>query len=144
MVGNKLTSIAGYTSRVSELLEQVKHLNEAGNQPFEIKPEVPHVAEQVQADSEYTNFVAQWRQRCDQQHDLRFDIRHNQATSQAGQKRNNEEREFHVGSASGSGGASGTACVGASGGTIERSDDIEFVGVDIVSPGQFTTATALT
>ena len=37
MTGNKLTSIAGYTSRVSELLEQVAHLKEAGNSPFTIK-----------------------------------------------------------------------------------------------------------
>jgi len=123
MVGNKLTSIAGYTSRVSELLEQVRHLNEAGNEPFEIKPEVPHVAEDVQQGSEYADTIARWRKRCDEQRELRYEIRHSQATSAAAKARNSSER------------GSGSQCsVGASGGTIERAEDIEFKGVDIVSP----------
>lgn len=39
LVGNNLTTIAGYTSRVSELLEMVKQLNDIGNKPFEIVDE---------------------------------------------------------------------------------------------------------
>lgn len=107
-VGNKLTSIAGYTSRVSELLEQVKHLNEAGNLPFEIKPEVPHVIEAVQEGSEYTNFIAEWKKRCDDEAELRFDIRHSK------------------------GGDATSHVVG--GGEIRFGDNIVFEHVDIVSP----------
>eukprot|EP01100_Stratorugosa_tubuloviscum_P000005 TRINITY_DN0_c1_g1_i3.p1 TRINITY_DN0_c1_g1~~TRINITY_DN0_c1_g1_i3.p1 ORF type:complete len:725 (-),score=331.19 TRINITY_DN0_c1_g1_i3:237-2411(-) len=39
LVGNKLTTIAGYTSRVSELLEQVRHLKDVGTTPFELDEE---------------------------------------------------------------------------------------------------------
>lgn len=39
LVGNKLTSISGYTSRVSELLELVGHLNTTGNRPFKLSAE---------------------------------------------------------------------------------------------------------
>jgi ABC-type uncharacterized transport system fused permease/ATPase subunit len=41
LIGNNLTTIAGYTSRVSELLEMVKSLSEAGNKPFTIVTDAP-------------------------------------------------------------------------------------------------------
>ena len=108
MTGNKLVSIAGYTSRVSELLEQVKHLNQAGNVPFEIKPEAPHVIEKIEEGSDYTNFIQTWKSRCDEQKVMRFDIRHSKGS----------EVQSHV--------------VG--GGDIQLGENIEFQHVDIVSP----------
>ena len=103
-----LQSIAGYTSRVSELLEQVNHLNQAGNLPFEVKPEAPHVVEQVEEGSAYTSFVQDWKARCDSQRELRYEIRH---------AKSNEVKSQVVG-----------------GGEIRLGDEIEFQGVDIVSP----------
>lgn len=125
MVGNKLTSIAGYTSRVSELLEQVRRLNQAGSLPFEIRVEgvaagaAAHsenehgssVVETVQRDH---SFIEQWRARCDAQ-DAALELRH---------------------SANGDVGA----IVPASshrvpgGGEIRTGPNIEFDHVDIVSP----------
>lgn len=82
MVGNKLTSIAGYTSRVSELLEMVQQLNTVGNKPFTIKADdtvVKPPEEEVdsctqaekfmtRADSQTAlknteNFVQEWKRR---------------------------------------------------------------------------------
>jgi hypothetical protein len=101
-------SIAGYTSRVSELLEQVNHLNQAGNLPFEVKPEAPHVVEQVEEGSAYTSFVQDWKTRCDAQRQLRYEIRH---------AKSNEIESQVVG-----------------GGELVVGEEIEFQGVDIVSP----------
>ena len=108
LVSLSLQSIAGYTSRVSELLEQVNHLNQAGNLPFEVKPEAPHVVEQVEEGSEYTSFVQEWKARCDSQRQLRYEIRH---------AKSNEIESQVVG-----------------GGELVVGDDIEFKDVDIVSP----------
>ena len=130
MVGNKLTSIAGYTSRVSELLEQVHHLNEAGNLPFEIKPEAPHIVEAVQEGSAYTTFVTSWKARCDEQQKTRLAIRQ--------QAKDNEPQPQQQGVVS----ASSDECASSSssshhvigGGEIQLGDNIEFRHVDIVSP----------
>jgi len=126
-VGTKLGSIAGYTSRVSELLEQVRHLNEAGNAPFEVKAEPPHAklierAARAAAESgpvlvgqADAAFVQQWRRRCDQQQLLRFEVRHSKA-----------------GGAAADSAARRTGVVG--GGVYELADHISFQHVDIVSP----------
>jgi len=125
MVGNKLTSIAGYTSRVSELLEQVRHLNEAGNLPFEIKvePDHPRLAPAVAAadasssaaGASYSEamdkVITDWKERCDTQQALRFEIRHSQAGGVQPQKH---------------------SVVG--GGEYRMGENISFEHVDIVSP----------
>jgi len=104
LVSNKLTSIAGYTSRVSELLEMVNHLNEAGNKPFHVVPEKPQEdAAEVEGIHEW---IAHWKRRCIEQTDLRKVVR--QSSSVA------------------------TKVVG--GGEIVSGNDIEFKNVDIVSP----------
>ena len=126
MVGNKLNSIAGYTSRVSELLEQVAHLNAVGNEPFEIKPEVPHISEAVQSGSEYLTFVQSWKQRCDEQHQIRLEIRAASAHHEAQSSLNNNP------DSSSDPHADVRHVVG--GGTIELGESIEFRHVDIVSP----------
>lgn len=67
LVGNKVTTIAGYTSRVSELLEQVAKLNSAENKPFEISKEKPIIKEDFkQVQEEVSKWIAQWKQRCDE------------------------------------------------------------------------------
>lgn len=104
LVGNKLTSIAGYTSRVSELLEMVAHLQEAGNKPFTVIPEKPKEdAAEVEGIHEW---IAKWKKRCDEQRELRITVRQASVTA--------------------------TQVVG--GGEIRVGDDIEFDKVDIVSP----------
>lgn len=127
-VGTKLGSIAGYTSRVSELLEQVRHLNEAGNAPFEVKVEPPHIklverVRSVQIGQADTDFVAEWKTRCDQQQQLRFEVRH----SKAGGASADSAASAEVGASS-----RRTGVVG--GGTYELADHISFQHVDIVSP----------
>lgn len=109
MVGNKLTSIAGYTSRVSELLEQVSHLQEAGNVPFEVREEAPHPPEAVKPGSNAATFIEEWKQRCSAQAELRYEIRHSKSA-----------------------GSQATKVVG--GGEIREGEHIQFEGVDIVSP----------
>jgi len=133
MTGNKLTSIAGYTSRVSELLEQVRHLNEAGNQPFEIKAEAPHIREQVAEGSELANTIDSWRKRCDQQREQRINIRHTQGESGASQAAI-AEREQKQATATLMKRTHSHTGLGVGGGEIELADDIEFIHVDIVSP----------
>jgi len=63
MVGNKLTTIAGYTHRVSELLEMVKLLDGQGNKPFDIIPE-PEFKKEGFGDT--SEFLQSWKLRCDQ------------------------------------------------------------------------------
>jgi len=104
LVTNKLTSIAGYTARVSELLEMVNHLNEAGNKPFKVDPDKP--AEDAEEVAGIHDWISVWRKRCIDQSDLRKVVR--QSSSVANK------------------------VVG--GGKIEFGTDIEFQGVDIVSP----------
>lgn len=104
LVSNKLTSIAGYTSRVSELLEMVKHLQEAGNKPFTIVPEKPKEdASEVEG---IHDWIASWKKRCDEQRELRIKVRQSSFTN------------FKV----------------PGGGEIALGEDIDFNGVDIVSP----------
>jgi len=104
LVSNKLTSIAGYTSRVSELLEMVDHLNEAGNKPFDLIPDKP--AEDKAEVEGIHDWIAVWKKRCIDQQELRRQVRKSSSTT--------------------------NQVIG--GGTIELGDDIEFKGVDIVSP----------
>eukprot|EP01126_Amoeba_proteus_P025979 TRINITY_DN2579_c0_g1_i1.p1 TRINITY_DN2579_c0_g1~~TRINITY_DN2579_c0_g1_i1.p1 ORF type:complete len:728 (+),score=116.45 TRINITY_DN2579_c0_g1_i1:75-2186(+) len=104
LVGNKLTSIAGYTSRVSELLESVKHLNEAGNRPFEIVPERTKDDEaEVEGIHEW---IREWKGRCDDQRELRIRVRQSSITA----------KDIH------------------GGGEIVIGEEIKFSHVDIVSP----------
>jgi len=71
LVGNKITSLAGNTSRVSELLEMVRYLDKVGNEPFEVKEESHAVLaeqekEQFEKSSENEKeFLAQWREKND-------------------------------------------------------------------------------
>src|SRR4051812_16849360 len=81
MVGNRLTSIAGYTSRVSELLESIQRLNESGLKPFTVKYEIPHHVESVSDDKEYREFILAWKARCEKQKELRYTIRHESSLS---------------------------------------------------------------
>jgi len=104
LVSNKLTSIAGYTSRVSELLEMVAHLQEAGNKPFEVVPDKPKEDEaEVEGIHEW---ISKWKHRCDSQREKRIAVRQSSITA--------------------------TNIIG--GGEIRVGDDIEFGEVDIVSP----------
>jgi len=68
LVGNKLTSIAGYTARVTELLEKIKYLNTKGNVPFHVREEQPVIKTNftVEAQKELTGWVQEWVQRCEQ------------------------------------------------------------------------------
>eukprot|EP01012_Entosiphon_sulcatum_P020984 TRINITY_DN2580_c0_g1_i1.p1 TRINITY_DN2580_c0_g1~~TRINITY_DN2580_c0_g1_i1.p1 ORF type:complete len:727 (-),score=112.11 TRINITY_DN2580_c0_g1_i1:15-2195(-) len=105
LVGNKLTAIAGYTHRVSELLEMVAHLNAAGNRPFKIMPQEQDDFSTVVRTPEW---MAAWRHRCDEQRSLRFALRHDVAR---------DVQRIHGG---------GTVIDGAS--------DIQFEHCDLVAP----------
>jgi len=107
LVGNKLTNIAGYTARVSELLEMVKYLNNVGNKPFELAADEtkPEEFQEVHGIHEW---LSGWRSRCDAQHDTRIALRRT------------------------SGGKVSSQVVG--GGRLVEGDVIRFEGCDIVSP----------
>jgi hypothetical protein len=82
----------------------VSHLQEAGNRPFKIVPEKPKEdASEVEGIHEW---IAKWRQKCDEQRELRITVRQSSLTSKK--------------------------IIG--GGNIRLGDDIEFDKVDIVSP----------
>src|SRR5690606_25593997 len=66
LIGNKITNIAGYTSRVWELLEMIKHLNTVGNRPFEIRVEKPISKEDFKEVAGTSQFIKEWKQRCDE------------------------------------------------------------------------------
>jgi hypothetical protein len=76
LVGNKITVIAGmlyiiklgYTSRVSELLEQVEKLEKLGNKPFEIIEENPIKKEDFNDSVEMHKWLGEWKSRCDKIH----------------------------------------------------------------------------
>lgn len=63
LVGNKLTSIAGYTSRVSELLEMVSQLDKTGSKPFTVIPDKP--SEDAEELAGIHDWIADWKSRCD-------------------------------------------------------------------------------
>jgi ATP-binding cassette subfamily D (ALD) protein 3 len=123
VVGNKLVSIAGYTSRVSELLEQVKLLKGTGNKPFTIKENVdsagngngntsgdddfgkPPRKESLHQLDGVDDWVKQWKVRCDDQQEERYKIRESMDQSPV---------------------------IG--GGIVKYGSYIEFKNVDIVSP----------
>lgn len=68
LVGNKLTSIAGYTSRVTELLEKIEYLNTKGNVPFNVREEQPVIQANYtqEAQAEVSGWLQEWVKRCDQ------------------------------------------------------------------------------
>jgi len=115
LVGNSLTTIAGYTSRVSELVEMVKQLSEVGNKPFAVVEEKsnPAPVDEKEKDtvspslnsSDELNWITGWAKRADSQRDARHARRY----------------------------ASASAPV-VGGGKIELADFIKFEHVDIVSP----------
>jgi ATP-binding cassette subfamily D (ALD) protein 3 len=90
LIGNNLTTIAGYTSRVSELLEMVKSLSEAGNKPFTIvtdAPPAPVAGNPDEKEKEPTgafreaipglaDWLQKWAARCDAAHEARMRYRH--------------------------------------------------------------------
>lgn len=113
LVGNKLTNIAGYTHRVSELLEMVNHLNNAGNRPFEIKaeenPEMAPAKAKIVEEQKVAGldiWIEEWKKRCETQRDQRLKLRQ-------------ADRDH-------------SQVVG--GGVIIEGDSIIFDHVDIVSP----------
>jgi len=115
LVGNKITNLAGNTSRVSELLEMVRYLDKVGNEPFELKEESHSVmAEQEKeqfnrsSDTE-RQFLDKWRTKLDA---LR------EKTLQEEQKRPPKAR----------------ITASAKGGEVVHGNKIEFDHVDIVSP----------
>jgi ABC-type uncharacterized transport system fused permease/ATPase subunit len=66
LVGNKVTTIAGYTSRVSELLEQVHKLSSSGNKPFTISSEKPIEKDDfARVESYIHDWISDWKIRCD-------------------------------------------------------------------------------
>eukprot|EP01103_Thecamoeba_quadrilineata_P011048 TRINITY_DN2555_c0_g1_i1.p1 TRINITY_DN2555_c0_g1~~TRINITY_DN2555_c0_g1_i1.p1 ORF type:complete len:687 (-),score=137.29 TRINITY_DN2555_c0_g1_i1:23-2083(-) len=107
MVGNKLTTIAGYTSRVSELMEQVKLLSVSGTEAFELRNEedvrVVESAVPVVDKIALDQWLQDWKARCDQR---RSAVR----LSEYKKKPNNGGGRFILG------------------------DNIKFENVDIVSP----------
>ena len=107
VVGNKLVSIAGYTSRVSELLEQVKLLNSSGNKPFEVKSDdvITQTVESLPVIDGLDAWMMEWKMRCDSQIEQRRLLRKEQVQA---------------------------AVVG--GGIYKHGNYIEFDHVDIVSP----------
>jgi len=112
LIGNKLTNLAGYTSRVSELLEMVKHLDGAGNEPFEVReePKAPEEEkEEYQSSEAEKDFLKSWRERRDQ-------------------SRQDQINSEKIASPSTRIKASGK------GGVLIRGDMIKFQDVDIVSP----------
>eukprot|EP01114_Cavostelium_apophysatum_P013429 TRINITY_DN3254_c0_g1_i1.p1 TRINITY_DN3254_c0_g1~~TRINITY_DN3254_c0_g1_i1.p1 ORF type:complete len:733 (+),score=209.45 TRINITY_DN3254_c0_g1_i1:91-2289(+) len=120
LIGNKVTSLAGYTSRVSELMEMVKHLNKVGNEPFELVEEEPSnetTKEQYASTEEQVEFLKQWRER-----------RSKHRAEQLEKEALNKTPKFTRLNTSGS--ASRTQL----GGTIITGDMIKFEHVDIVSP----------
>jgi len=78
LVGNKITSLAGNTSRVSELLEMIRYLDKVGNEPFEVKEESHAVLaerekEQFgQASENEREFLAQWKLKIDKLREQRL------------------------------------------------------------------------
>lgn len=77
MIGNKITALAGFTSRVSELLEMVNHLSKVGNEPFEIV-EDPGDASAANQDKEYKGamvskeWLEEWKRRRDAHREVIF------------------------------------------------------------------------
>jgi hypothetical protein len=57
-----LTNIAGYTARVSELLEMIEKLQVEGEKPFEIVPDPPSHIQPLQGIDQW---LLQWKERCD-------------------------------------------------------------------------------
>lgn len=104
LVGNKLTSIAGYTARVTELLEKIKYLNTKGNVPFNVREEQPVIKTDYakQAQAEISQWLGEWIKRCDERPRIE-DKRPQQKTN-------------------------------AKGGKVIISDEISFQHVDVISP----------
>jgi len=113
LIGNKVTSLAGYTSRVSELMEMVKLLSKVGNQPFELKEELhPEQEKEAYKGSEtQREFLKHWRERSDTHRTM-------QLQKEADSPKVITRLPVSVGT----------------GGIIRRGDMIKFENVDIVSP----------
>jgi ATP-binding cassette subfamily D (ALD) protein 3 len=134
LVGNNFTHLAGYTSRVSELLEMVKRLDKTGTAPFELErePESTPNAEsaavgaeegvKVKSDPEELRWIHEWRDRRDE---LKTKI--------------DASEEIVAPPSIAVTAASGAVDIEAlrarhTGGKIVTGDHIEFHDVDIVSP----------
>eukprot|EP01116_Phalansterium_solitarium_P019780 TRINITY_DN5655_c0_g1_i2.p1 TRINITY_DN5655_c0_g1~~TRINITY_DN5655_c0_g1_i2.p1 ORF type:complete len:522 (+),score=122.56 TRINITY_DN5655_c0_g1_i2:114-1679(+) len=112
MVGNNLMHLTGYTSRVSELLEMVRHLDQSGLEPFEIKDDLSSTSEDEREVHKVSyelerEWLVSWRERRDKQRAARL-------ANYAGRT---EETRAKAG-----------------GGTIKIAEKIQFEHVDIVSP----------
>ncbi|KYQ92710.1 ABC transporter D family protein [Tieghemostelium lacteum] len=75
LLGNKITAMAGYTSRVSELLEMIKQIKERGTSVFQIVPEdetsqltnpnTP-ISDRYDSGSDLFQWLEEWRNRSEQ------------------------------------------------------------------------------
>ncbi|EGG16527.1 ABC transporter D family protein [Cavenderia fasciculata] len=76
LLGNKITNMAGYTSRVSELLEMIKSIKERGSSTFTIVNEddissnnsavTTPTTTDIYMDNDQPAWLQEWRRRCDQ------------------------------------------------------------------------------
>jgi len=118
LIGNKVTTLAGYTSRVSELMEMVRHLDKAGNEPFELKDEMGPLGQKREKEEVVDNdaarqFLKDWRERRDQYRQIQLE---EEAKSGSHHHRRSQKHDHDRG------------------GKILRGDMIKFENVDIVSP----------
>eukprot|EP01132_Coremiostelium_polycephalum_P005701 gene5701-7095_t len=75
LLGNKVTLMAGYTSRVSELLEMIKQIKERGTSTFTIVQDddisTPQsgigsgIGDKYESNSELSSWLSNWRIKCD-------------------------------------------------------------------------------
>lgn len=114
LVANKITALAGYTSRVSELLEMVKHLDNVGNEPFEIREESlvspEKEKEEYKSSESKLEFLKEWQQR------------------------RNQQREKEIANSSAFSFGTRSRLTSSKGGTYVLGDMIKFEHVDVVSP----------
>lgn len=113
LAGNKLTTIAGYTHRVSELMALVTKLDASAAEPFAVRPDEDAGADRptghhVERLAQLRGWLDEWAVRADAMADQR--AAHIVAPPRA------------------------RAASGAAGGRIEPADHISFEGVDLVSP----------
>jgi len=114
LLGNKITNMAGYTSRVSELLEMIKSIKERGTSQFAIVQEddiplssanSPLISDKYDASVDMSAWLQDWRKRADELRAVKRSLYNNNANRQV-----------------------------SGGGTFVEGDFIKFDNVSIVSP----------
>ncbi|KAF2072540.1 hypothetical protein CYY_006157 [Polysphondylium violaceum] len=113
LLGNKITNMAGYTSRVSELLEMIKSIKERGTSQFTIVHEdeiplssanSPMISDKYDAAVDMSAWLQEWRRRSDELRAVKRSLYNNTVRQVSG------------------------------GGTFVEGDYIKFEDVSIVSP----------